>query len=100
MKYLLLYLIVPAALSFLMQSILCHKVKKGILRHGVLVFPVISAIMGVYIMLTQCGDAFGGLGIIAAVLWFARGCCTALGYGAAWLLFHMTKRRKGRGQED
>lgn len=36
MKYLMLYMIGPAAVSFLVQSILCRKVKKGILRHGVL----------------------------------------------------------------
>lgn len=100
MKYLLLYMIGPAAVSFLAQSILCRKVKKGILRHGALLFPIVSVTMGVYILLTQCGDAFGGLGAIAAVLWFIAGCCAGLGYGAAWWLFHMMRKRNGRKQED
>lgn len=100
MKYLMLYMIGPAAVSFLVQSILCRKVKKGILRHGALFFPIISAAMGIYLLLTQCGSVFGGLGAIAAVLWFGTGCCTGLGYGAAWWLFHMAKKGKDGKQEE
>lgn len=100
MKYLMLYMIGPAAVSFLVQSILCRKVKKGILRHGVLLLPIVSVAVGVYLLLTQCGDVFGGLGAIAAVLRLIAGCCAGLGYGAAWWLFHMAKKRKDREQEE
>lgn len=92
MKYLFLYFIVPAAISFLVQSILCHKVKKGVLRHGVLILPMISIVYGVATLLTQCDGIFGGLGAIAAVLWFANACCTAFGYGVAWLIFRIVKK--------
>lgn len=50
-------------------------------------------------MITQCGGAFGGLGAIAAALWLVSACCAVLGYGAAWLCFHMTKKRKDRKQD-
>lgn len=93
MKYLILYLIAPAAVSFLVQSILCHKVKKGLLRHGALIFPIISIAAGAAVLLTQYGDVFGGLGAVAAALCFAGACCAALGYGAAWLIFHIVKRK-------
>lgn len=100
MKYLMLYMIGPAAVSFLVQSILCRKVKRGILRHGVLLLPIVSLAMGVYLLLTQCGDVFGGLGAIVAVLWFIAGCCAGLGYGAAWLFFCVTRKGNSRKQED
>lgn len=70
------------------------------MRHSALFFPIISVTMGVYLLLTQCEGIFGGLGAIAAVLWFINGGCTGLGYGAAWLLFYMTKKGEGRKQED
>lgn len=100
MKYLMLYMLGPAAVSFLVQSILCRKVKRGILRHGVLLLPIVSLAMGVYLLLTQCGDVFGGLGAIAAVLRLIAGCCAGLGYGAAWLFFYMTKKRKDRKEDQ
>ena len=100
MNYLFLYFIAPAVVSFLVQSILCRKVKKRLLRHGTLILPIISMAFGVFTLLTQCGDIFGGLGVIVAVLWFANAICTALGYGAAWLIFLISKRRKNREQED
>lgn len=99
MKYLFLYFIAPAAISFLVQSVLCRKVKKGLLRHGALILPIISIAFGVFTLLTQCGDIFGGLGAIAAVLWFANACCTALGYGAAWIIFLMVKKRNRKNRE-
>ena len=91
-----MYFIAPAAVSFLVQSILCRKVKKGLLRHGALIFPIISIGVGSVTLLTQCGDIFGGLGAIAAVLWFMNACCTALGYGTAWLIYFITKKRENR----
>lgn len=100
MKYLLIYIISPAAVSFLVQSILCRKVKKGILRHGALLFPIISAAVGVYLLLTRCGDIFGGFGAIEAVLRFVAGCCACMGYGAAWLFFCVTRKGNSRKQED
>lgn len=99
MKYLFLYFIAPAAISFLVQSVLCRKVKKGLLRHGALILPIISIAFGVSTLLTQSGDIFGGLGAIAAVLWFANACCTALGYGAAWLIFLMVIKRNRKNRE-
>lgn len=100
MKYLFLYFIAPAAISFLVQSILCRKVKKGILRHSALILPIISIAFGVSTLLTQSGDIFGGLGMVAAVFWFANACCTTLGYGAAWLIFLIAKKRKHRKQKE
>lgn len=100
MKYLFLYFIAPAAVSLLVQSILCRKVKKGILRHGALILPVISIAFGIFILLTQCGDIFGGLGAVAAVLWFIIACGDILGYGTAWLIFLITKKSKNRKQGD
>lgn len=95
-----MYFIVPAAVAFLIQSILCRRVKRGILRHGALVLPIISVIVGIVTLLTQCGDMFGGLGAAAAVLWFVNACCTAFGYGAAWFVYLIMKRWKNREQGD
>ncbi len=92
MKYILVYLAVPAAAAFLVQSILCRKIKKGLLRYGALLFPVIYSGVGGITLLTQSDGMFGGLGVIAAVLWFAGACCAALGCGMAWLLFAIRKR--------
>lgn len=100
MKYLLIYFIVPAVVSFLVQSILCRKVKKGVLRHGALLFPVISGACGAVILFTQCGGVFGGLGALGAVSWFAGACCTVLGYGAAWLVFRMAGKNREQGERD
>lgn len=96
MRYLVLYFIAPAAVSFLVESILCRKVKKGVLRHGALIFPIISIGFGSVTLLTQCDGIFGGLGAIAAVLWLINACCTALGYGMAWLIFLISKKREHR----
>lgn len=96
MKYLFFYFIAPAAVSFLVQGILCRKAKKGMLRHGALVFPVISVSIGVTMLLAQYGDVFAGLGTLAAIFWFITACGAVLGYGTAWLVFLMT--RKGRKQ--
>lgn len=98
MRYFLLCVIVPAAATLLLQSILCRKVKRGILRHGALILPVIFMIFGVYTG-TWYRGAFGGLGAIAAAFWLVSACCAVLGYGAAWLIFHMTKKRKDRKQD-
>lgn len=98
MRFFLLCVIVPAAVTLLLQSILCRRVKRGILRHGALVLPVIFIILGIYTGI-QCGGAFGGLGVIAVALWLVGACCAALGYGAAWLIFHITKKGKDRKQD-
>lgn len=82
--------------SFLVQSILCHKMKKGILRYGGLTFTIISIVFGVVTLLTQCRDIFGGFGMIATVLWFANACHTAFGYGMAWFIFLISKKKKNR----
>lgn len=100
MKYLFLYFIAPAAVAFLVQSILCRKVKKRILRHGALSFSIISITLGTVALLTQCDDIFGGFGMIAVILWFANACCTALGYGIAWLIFLIAKKKRRQGIED
>lgn len=96
MNYLLMYIIVPAVVSFLMQSILCRKVKKGILRHGALILSVIFIVIGAVILFTQSGDLFGGLGVIAAFLWFITAGCAIFGYGMAWLIFYMMSKGKDR----
>lgn len=95
MKYLLLYFVAPAAVSFLIQSILCRKAEKRILRHGGLVLPTVSVVFGVITLFTQCGDVFGGLGVLEAVLWFVSAFCSVMGYGAAWLVFLIAKRKNG-----
>lgn len=97
--YILLYCIVPAAIVFVLQSILCRNIKRGLLRRGALVLPVASAIAGTVTLATQSDDIFGGLGVIAAFLWFAATCSMALGYGAAWLVFFAAKKR-GSGKQE
>lgn len=94
MEYLLLFLIVPAAVSFIVQSILCCKVKNRVLRHGALVFPMFFIVFGAITLLTQYGDIFSGLGVIASALWFAGACCAAFGYGAAWIVALVVKNRQ------
>lgn len=94
MNYSLLYIVAPTAVSFLLQSVLCHKVKKGILRHGTLILPVIAVGIGVVTLLTQYGDIFGGLGAVAAILWFVIAFCAIFGYGAAWLVSFIIKKRE------
>lgn len=96
MNYFFLYIMVLIVISFLIQTILCRKVKKGILRHGSLIFPIICIIFQTAILFTQCEDIFGGLSVLAAVFWFINACCTVIGYGIAWLVFLITKKRKNR----
>lgn len=84
MKYLLLFLFAPAAVSFIVQSILCCKIKNRILRHGTLVLPIVFIVFGSITLLRQYGNIFSGLDVIASVLWFAGACCAVFGYGAAW----------------
>lgn len=96
MKYMILYFVVPAAAVSLIQSILCRKVRKGLLRHGALIFPMISIVVGIVTLFTRGGDVFSGLGAVAALLWFANACCTAFGYGAAWFVFWIAG--KGRNK--
>ncbi len=43
MYYLLLFLIAPAAASFIVQCILCCKMKNRILRHGTLILPMLRS---------------------------------------------------------
>ncbi len=86
MKYLLLFLIAPAASSFIVQCILCCKIKNRILRHGTLIFPIALFVSGFIALLAQNRDTFSGFWVIEAVLWFTGGCCAAFGYGAAWFL--------------
>lgn len=98
MKYFLLYVIAPTGISFLVQSILCRKGKRRMLRHGALFFPLISAVAGIIILLTQCRGPFGGLSGIAALLWLTIACCSFFGYGLAWFVFLLMKK-KGEGSE-
>ena len=101
MEYLFWYFIVPMIVSFLVQSVLCRKVKRGIVRQGTLILPIIYIVLGVIILLTQSGDTFfGGLGAIAAALWFISACCAACGYGAAWLVYLITKKGKNKDRKE
>lgn len=99
MKYLVLCIFVPMIVSYIIQSALCHKLKKGMLRHGALVLPAIFIACGVVTLLSQSGDIFGGLAAIAAAFWFVIACCSAFGYGAAWLVYLMAKKGKNRAKE-
>lgn len=87
MKYLFLFIIVPAAITFLAQSVLCRRVKKGLLRYFALVFALLPTAFGVAALLTQSGGTFGGLGVLAASLYFLAAFCALCGYGAAWLIY-------------
>lgn len=93
MKYLFFYVVVPMAVSLIVQSILCRKVKTGILRHAALMLPIISVACGLTVLLTQSGGVFGGLGAIAAMLCFIIAFCAVCGYGAAWLLYLAVRKR-------
>lgn len=94
MKYVLLFLIAPASASFIVQCMLCCKIKNRILRHGVLVLPMVFIAFGAITLMTQNGDIFSWLGVIASVLWFAGACCAAFGYGAAWIMTTAVKNRR------
>lgn len=95
MKYLILYILMPAIVAIAIQTALCHMRKRGILRHGTLILPIIYIVLGVITLLAQSGDPFfGGLGAIAAALWFISACCAAFGYGVAWLVYLITKKKK------
>lgn len=96
MKYLLLFLAAPAAASFIVQCILCCKIKNRILRHGTLILPAALFVSGVITLMTQHGDIFSGLGVIEAVLWFTGGCSAASGYGAAWMITSVVKNRRNK----
>lgn len=97
MNFFLLYMFSPAVISFFVQSILCRKAKRGLLRHGALLLPMTSSVIGVFIFFTECEGMFGGLGAIAALLWFIIACCFAVGYGAAWFIFFLTGKGRRRG---
>lgn len=99
MTYLVLCIFAPTIVSYTIQNVLCRKVKKGILRHGTLVLPAISIACGVVTLLSQSGDIFGGLAAIAAAFWLVIACSAAFGYGAAWLVYLMVKKRKNRAKE-
>lgn len=86
MKHLLLFLIAPAAVSFIVQSILCCNIKNRILRHGTLILPIVFIVSGIITLSAPHGDIFSGLGVIASVFWFAGACCAVFGYGAAWVM--------------
>lgn len=94
MKYLLLFLAAPAAASFIVQCILCCKIKNRILRHGTLILPAALFVFGAITLMTQHGDIFSGLGVIEAVFWFTGGCSAASGYGAAWIITSAVKNRR------
>lgn len=97
MKNLFLCMIVPATVSFFVQSILCRKVKKGILRHAALILSLIPVVFGIILLLTHCRGMFGGLGVVEVILWFNAALCAGCGYGAAWLIYHvMRKNSRGR----
>lgn len=96
MKYLLLFLAAPAAASFIIQCILCCKIKNGILRHGTLILPAALFVSGFITLMTQHGDIFSGLGVIEAVLLFTGGCGAAFGYGAAWIITLAVKNRRNK----
>lgn len=82
MKYLLLFLAAPAAASFIVQCILCCKIRNRILRHGTLILPAALFVSGAITLMTQHGDIFSGLGVIEAVLWFTGGCCRIMSWQA------------------
>lgn len=94
MKYLLLYMFAPAVVSFVVQSILCCKVKNRILRHGMLIFPLIFTAFGVITLLIQRGNIFSGFNAIKAALWFVSAYCGVIGYGVAWIVVLAVKKRK------
>lgn len=94
MKYLLLFLIAPAAVSFIVQGILCCKVKNRVLRHGALALPMVFIAFGAVTLSSQYGDIFSGLGVTASALWFSGACCAAFGYGAAWVVALAVKNRR------
>lgn len=96
MKYLLLFLAAPAAASFIMQCILCCKIKNRILRHGTLILAAALFVSGAVTLMTQHGDLFSGLGVIEAVLWFTGGFSAASGYGAAWIITSAVKNRRSK----
>lgn len=95
MKNLFLRVIVPAAVSFFVQIILCCNVKKGILCHAALIFPLLSLVLGSILLLTHSEGMFGGLGAIEAILWFITALSAGCGYGAAWLIYYVM-RKNGR----
>lgn len=99
MKYLFLCFIVPGAVSFLTQTVLCHKTKRRILSYGALLFTIISMATGAILLLTRCKDMFGGLDVIEAVLWLIGGCAAALGYGAEWLWYFVARKGKNMGKK-
>lgn len=87
MKYMFLFIILPAGISFLGQSVLCRRVKKGMFRHAALIFSLIAIVFGVIALLTQSGGTFGALGVLAACLYFLAAFCALCGYGAAWIIY-------------
>lgn len=99
MNYFLLFLITPAAASFIIQIILCCKIKNRILRHGTLVLPTVFIVCGIITLTTQHGTIFSGLGAIEAVLLFASACCAAFGYGGAWAMMSAVKNRRTKNKK-
>lgn len=99
MNYFLLFLIAPAAASFMIQIILCCKIKNRILRHGTLVLPMIFIVFGSITLTTQHGNIYSGLSVIEAVLLFVSACCATFGYGAAWAMVLLVKHRRTKKQK-
>lgn len=94
--YFFLIVILPLAVTLAVQSVLCRKVKKDILRHAALIFPLMFIGIGAAVLFAYSGGDFGGLGAISAFLFFAAALCAAGGYGVAWLAFSVMKK-KNRG---
>lgn len=100
MEYLFLYSIAPAAVSFLLQSIACHKADRRVLRYGTLAFPVIFLVLGCIMLLSECGGIFGGLGVMGALLYLCAAFWCVFGYGVAWMVYVVMRRIKRRKREE
>lgn len=86
-------------LSFLaIQSLLCRRGKKALIRKGLVIIPLVGIAAGVYMLAEAGGDyLFGGLYGLGAILWMIPFGSALCGYGLAWLIFVLAGKKTDSG---
>ncbi len=91
--YQFLIVILPMALSLAVQSLLCRRGKSRLIRMGFLFLLLVPLAVGIVLLTVNDGDMFGGLGVLGSLLWMIVSASALCGYGIAWLLFFLFKKK-------
>ena len=84
-----LFLLIVAVLLFLLQLLLCFKVKSLTLRF--LPTLILGAMIAVFVILTFLTDGWDSLGFLVLAIWTAL---LLIPCGIGWLVWAIIKKRK------